>query len=169
MNYNIIRKMDITNGKGIGISVFVQGCNIHCKGCFNSETWDFSKGKQWSNKEVEKVLEYSKASHISRLSILGGEPLDEKNFKEVLNLCIKFKKTFPNKDIWLYSGYDFLNIYNSFRKDILVYIDYLIAGPFVLELQDFTYKWAGSTNQQRIDVQKTLKSFPKEKKIILFE
>lgn len=155
MRYNTIRKMDISNGEGIGISLFCQGCSFHCFNCFNKETWDFEGGKEWTP-EIEKTfLELATPSYISRISILGGEPLHPKNVEAVLSLCKAIKEKFPNKKIWLYTGSsieELLKDKSNSRYKILQYIDVLIDGRYVHELRDMNCKWRGSTNQRLFHV-----------------
>ncbi|MFG6393964.1 MAG: 4Fe-4S cluster-binding domain-containing protein [Lachnospiraceae bacterium] len=107
IRYASIRELDISNGNGIGIALFVQGCHFHCKNCFNQETWDFNGGKKWTPDTMEKFLRLADRPYINRISILGGEPLAEENIREVTNIASKCKKMFPDKKIWLWSGYNF--------------------------------------------------------------
>ena len=157
MRYALIREMDVTNGNNIGISFFVQGCNFHCKGCFNPETWDYDGGKLFTDKTFDKIIEISDKPYIKRLSVLGGEPLSDKNIIDMYSFLESYKKIFPNKEIWLYSGYKFEEIKsNSNKNRILQYIDILIDGQFVEELKDLSLYYRGSSNQRVIDVNKSL-------------
>ena len=153
MRYNKIRKMDISNGPGIRVSIFMQGCSFHCKDCFNSETWDFKAGKEFNDEVINKVLDLASLPHIVGLSILGGEPMHPNNREGTIKLAKAFKKRYPNKDIWVWSGYLFDEL-----KDIegLSYIDTLVDGRFVLEKANPTLKFRGSSNQRVIDVKKSL-------------
>lgn len=155
MRYNKIRKMDISNGPGIRVSIFMQGCSFHCKDCFNSETWDFKAGKDFNDEVINKVLDLASLPHIVGLSILGGEPMHPNNREGTIKLAKAFKKRYPNKDIWVWSGYLFDEL-----KDIegLSYIDTLVDGRFVLEQANPTLKFRGSSNQRVIDVKKSLKA-----------
>lgn len=155
MRYNKIRKMDISNGPGIRVSIFMQGCSFHCKDCFNSETWDFKAGKEFNDDVIDKVLDLASLPHIVGLSILGGEPMHPNNREGTIKLAKAFKKRYPNKDIWVWSGYLFDEL-----KDIegLSYIDTLVDGRFVLEQANPTLKFRGSSNQRVIDVKKSLKA-----------
>lgn len=155
MRYNKIRKMDISNGPGIRVSIFMQGCSFHCKDCFNSETWDFKAGKEFNDDVINKVLDLASLPHIVGLSILGGEPMHPNNREGTIKLAKAFKKRYPNKDIWVWSGYLFDEL-----KDIegLSYIDTLVDGRFVLEQANPTLKFRGSSNQRVIDVKKSLKA-----------
>ena len=155
MRYNKIRKMDISNGPGIRVSIFMQGCSFHCKDCFNSETWDFKAGKEFNDEVINKVLDLASLPHIVGLSILGGEPMHPNNREGTIKLARAFKKRYPNKDIWVWSGYLFDEL-----KDIegLSYIDTLVDGRFVLEQANPTLKFRGSSNQRVIDVKKSLEA-----------
>lgn len=166
MRYNKIRIMDISNGEGVRVSLFVQGCNFHCKGCFNSETWDFNGGKEFTTAEIQKIIELANKDYIAGLSILGGEPLHNNNVDEVSHIVATFKEKFPNKDIWLWTGFKFEDtIKDSKRKFILRNIDVLIDGQFEEDKKDLTLKWRGSSNQRVIDCKKSLA----ENKVILKE
>lgn len=157
MRYALIREMDVTNGNNIGISIFVQGCDFHCKGCFNPETWDYDGGKLFTDKTFDKIIEISDKPYIKRLSVLGGEPLSDKNIIDMYSFLESYKKIFPNKKIWLYSGYKFEEIKsNSNKNRILQYIDILIDGQFVEELKDLSLYYRGSSNQRVIDVNESL-------------
>lgn len=166
MKYAKIRKMDISNGEGVRVSLFVQGCSFHCKNCFNPETWDFNKGKEFTTAEIQKIIELANKDYIAGLSILGGEPLHNNNVDEVFHIVATFKEKFPNKDIWLWTGFKFEDaIKDSKRKSILCNIDVLIDGQFEEDKKDLTLKWRGSSNQRVIDCKKSLA----ENKIILKE
>ena len=162
MHYNLIRKMDISNGPGIRVSIFMQGCTFKCKNCFNKETWDFNGGEEFNEKIIDEVIELCKNPNIKGLSILGGEPLHPKNIEGTTQLAKKFKEKIPNKTIWIWTGFLYENIEN---KEILNYIDVLVDGRFKEELHNPKLKYCGSSNQRVIDIKKTLKN----KKIILFE
>lgn len=166
MKYAKIRKMDISNGEGVRVSLFVQGCSFHCKNCFNPETWDFNKGKEFTTAEIQKIIELANKDYIAGLSVLGGEPLHNNNVNEVFHIVTTFKEKFPNKNIWLWTGFKFEDaIKDSKRKSILCNIDVLIDGQFEEDKKDLTLKWRGSSNQRVIDCKKSLA----ENKIILKE
>jgi len=162
MHYHKIRKMDIANGPGIRVSIFMQGCTFNCKNCFNPETHSFFDGKEFTDKTIEKIISLSKEDHIVGLSILGGEPLHPKNLAGTTKLAKKFKETYPNKNIWIWTGFTYEEYLTD--KEILNYIDVLVDGKYIDELHDFRLKWRGSANQRVIDVKKTIKN----KKIVLF-
>ena len=160
MRYNRIRKMDISNGPGVRVSVFFQGCPFHCENCFNEETWDFDGGKEFTDEVIDHILDLANKSHITGLSILGGEPMHPKNIKGTEKLVKSFKEKYPNKDIWCWTGFLYDDIKDS---NVLNYIDVLIDGQFEQNLFDPNIKWRGSSNQRIIDIQKTKKN----KKLIL--
>lgn len=155
MRYNKIRKMDVSNGPGVRVSIFMQGCTFHCPNCFNPETHDFHGGKPFEQKTIDRVLELCEQEYIQGLSILGGEPLHPKNIEGTTALAKVFKEKFPNKTIWVWSG--FLFDQDLVGKEILQYIDVLVDGVFKEELHDFRLEWRGSSNQRVIDVPASLK------------
>jgi anaerobic ribonucleoside-triphosphate reductase activating protein len=160
MRYASIRKMDISNGIGIGVALFVQGCHFHCKGCFNSSTWDFSNGKEWNDEKEELFLSLASKEHVSRISLLGGEPLADENVKEIYKLILDIRNKFSDeKKIWLYTGYTFEELMmkkESIYKEIFHNIDIMVDGRFVEELRDLTLNYRGSSNQRVIDCRKTI-------------
>lgn len=163
MRYNKIKMNDVANGDGIGISLYTQGCPHHCKNCFNQETWNYTGGKEFTQKEEKQILEGLKADEVQRhLSILGGEPLCEQNKKGVLELCAKVKKTLPQTKIYIWTGYQIEDLQLS--KNDLCNIDYIIDGKFIEEKKDISLKWRGSSNQRIIDIKNTIKF----KKIVIF-
>ena len=155
MRYNLIRKMDIADGPGVRVSIFMQGCAFHCKNCFNTETWDFNGGKEFTNDTINEVLDLCNQGHIKGLSILGGEPLHPNNIEGTTKLAKAFKEKYPEKNLWVWSGFKFDEDLQG--KEVLNYIDVLVDGQYKDELHDFTLKWRGSSNQRVIDVQKSLK------------
>ena len=155
MRYNKIRKMDISNGPGVRVSIFMQGCHFHCKDCFNSETWDFEGGKEYTDKTIDRVLELCEKEYIVGLSILGGEPMHPKNIEGTTKLAKAFKEKFPNKNIWVWTGFLFENIKDN---EVFNYIDTLVDGQFKTDLFDPRLKYRGSSNQRVIDVKKSLKN-----------
>lgn len=157
MKYAQIREIDITNGRGIGVALFTQGCPYHCKNCFNPETWDFNKGMVWTKETENKIIELLKPEYITRLTILGGEPLIERNIEPLTALLKRVKGIYPDKQVWLYTGGDF-EVLEGLYEEIFQYIDILIDGRYVDDLRDYKLKWRGSSNQRIIDVQASLKS-----------
>lgn len=163
MKYNKIRKMDISNGPGVRVSVFMQGCVFNCKNCFNPETHDFNAGKDFTDETIDKILDLCNNDYIVGLSILGGEPLHPKNIEGSTKLAKKFKETYPQKNLWVWSGYLFEEYLKD--KEIINYIDVLVDGQYNDDLHSPMLKWKGSSNQRVIDIKKTLK----KDKIVLFE
>lgn len=163
MRYAQIRSMDISDGEGVGVSLFVQGCPFHCKNCFNSETWDFNGGKEWTEETKNKFMELIDRPYIKRVSILGGEPLANKNYLTIRCLLKEIKDKFPNKQIWLYSGYNFEHLSREQFRTI-IYVDVLVDGEYIDEQKDITLKWRGSNNQRVINVQESLK----QGKVVLY-
>ncbi len=155
MRYNKIRKMDIADGPGVRVSIFMQGCTFNCKNCFNPETHDFNGGKEFTDNTIARVLELCKNENIEGLSILGGEPMHPKNIDGTTKLAKEFKEKYPNKNIWVWTGFLFDKDLKD--KEVMKYIDVLVDGQYVDELHDPKLKWKGSSNQRVIDVQESLK------------
>lgn len=163
MRYIKIKDNDIANGIGVTMSLWTQGCPHHCKGCFNVETWDFNKGKEFTKSDLKYIFDNINKNNIDRdLSILGGEPLCPQNIEGVINLCKEFKSVYPNKKIYLWTGYT-LEEFNEIQKPILNHIDVIVDGKFIEEKRNLSLKLRGSENQRVINVKETLKN----KKIIL--
>ena len=160
MRYNLIRKMDISNGPGVRVSIFMQGCSFHCKNCFNKETWDFEGGQEFTDDTINKVLELSNKPEVKGLSILGGEPMHPTNIEGTTKLAKVFKENYPEKNIWAWTGFKYEDIKNN---EVFNYIDVLVDGQYKDELHDPTLKWKGSSNQRVIDI----KESKKENKICL--
>lgn len=178
MRYASIRSLDISNGEGVGVSLFVQGCDRHCFNCFNSETWDFNGGKEWTEEAKNKFMELIDRPYIKRVSFLGGECLAEQNLDEVLKLVQEISISYPEKTIWLYTGYELSEIIKqaqyekvseipniwSKRWEIIKQCDVLVDGEYIDEQKDLTLKWRGSKNQHVINVKESIKN----NKIILY-
>ncbi len=166
MNIAEIKYNDIANGLGVRTSVFVSGCRHRCKNCFNAVTWDFSYGKPFDKKTKEDILKSAEPSWINGLSILGGEPFEKENQKELLSLLEEFHSRYPEKDVWCYSGFTLEEIlgkkesraHTETAEKLLRNIDVLVDGRYVEELHSITLKFRGSSNQRVIDVKKTLGS-----------
>ena len=164
MNYGNIKFNDIANGEGIRTSLFVSGCTHHCKHCFNPETWDFNYGNKFTEDVENKIIESLKPSHISGLTLLGGEPMEPANQKVLLEFVKRVKQIYPQKSIWCYTGYLFdeellkpSRAHCPWTRELLSYIDVLIDGEFKYELKDITLRFKGSSNQRVIDVKESLK------------
>ena len=179
--------MDISNGEGVGVALFVQGCpfNPHCYNCFNTDTWDFNGGKEWTQEVEDKLIELANKPYIKRLSILGGEPLADENLDGVLHLVDRFRLSLPNKSIWLYSGYELSlkkeyipvddfwndedeeyyrfitdpkdNNISDFKRSVIISkCDVVIDGRYIDSQRNPSKKFAGSDNQRVIDIRKSL-------------
>lgn len=183
MRYSSMRNLDISNGEGVGVSLFVQGCPFHCKNCFNSDTWDFNGGKEWTEEIEEKFMKLINRPYIKRVSFLGGECLAEQNLDEVLKLVKQIRISYPEKTIWLYTGFEWDSLMSKicqptfpdekFKHDINIHmkrqkiisnIDVLVDGEYIDEQRDLTLKWRGSSNQRVIDVKQSLA----QNKIVLY-
>ena len=163
MNYAAIKNCDIANGPGVRVSLFVSGCTHHCKGCFNEVAWDFDYGQPFTQQTIQELLKMLAPPHIKGITILGGEPFEPENQPAVLELLRQIKECYPNKSIWVFSGYLLDRDILSGRlgpweitKEYLSYIDVLVDGPFILEKKDLTLRFRGSSNQRIIDVPATL-------------
>jgi anaerobic ribonucleoside-triphosphate reductase activating protein len=150
MNYVQILDIDTINGPGIRTTLFVSGCTIHCKGCFNKDYWDFNYGKEFTQETMDELLSKLSRDAWDGLSILGGEPMD--NFYTVLNICKAVKEKYPNKNIWIWSGYtkDYIE---QHKKEIITYVDCMVLGPFVEEKRNLNLKFRGSENQHIFKVE----------------
>lgn len=164
MNYGEIKRTDVANGPGVRVSLFVSGCTHYCKGCFNSEAWDFNYGKPYTEQVEEEILQALRPDFIKGLTILGGEPMEEANRLSVLGLMKKVKEQFPEKDIWCYTGYeyekDLLRWILEGRSEVaqmLQYIDVLVDGEFVEARKNLSLTFRGSENQRLIDIPVSLK------------
>ena len=203
MRYASIRSMDISNGEGVGISLFVQGCPFHCPNCFNSETWDFYSGREWTKEVKTDFIKLASRPYIKRISLLGGEPLAEQNLNGILDLVLELKKqkndiqdivcdtdtehnilgnksneirlSSQQKQIWLYSGYQWEHIFDQKwhyhpltqeklsigrqrRQQILSMCDVLVDGLYQDNQRDIQLVFKGSYNQRIIDVQKSIRN-----------
>ncbi|MBS6628227.1 MAG: anaerobic ribonucleoside-triphosphate reductase activating protein [Clostridiales bacterium] len=164
MNYGEIKDCDIANGEGVRVSLFVSGCTHHCPNCFNQQTWDFSFGQPFTREVEDRLLQMLSRSYIGGLSLLGGEPFEPQNQKVLLPFLRRVKEMYPQKNIWCYSGYTLEELLGSSRAHtddtlpMLQLIDILVDGRFVEALKDISLKFRGSSNQNVIDVKKTLAS-----------
>lgn len=155
MNYAKIKPVDVANGEGVRVSLFVSGCPHCCKGCFNQELWDYDAGQFFSFDTIDEIIDLCSPDYITGLSLLGGEPLDSLNVHGLDTLCNVFKRKFPNKTIWCYTGYRWEEVQHY---HIMKYIDVLVDGKFVEAMKDPRLKFRGSSNQRIIDVKKSLES-----------
>ena len=178
MRYASIRSMDISNGEGVGAALFVQGCHFHCYSCFNQETWDFDGGKEWTEDIQNQFIKLIDHQYISRISFLGGEPLADENVKTVFKIIEEIRSTYPDKKIWLYTGYVWEYIFrgtssfiskdsatNFKRRETIKLCDVVVDGQFIDSQKDMNLRFKGSSNQRVIDVQESIG----EHKIILYK
>lgn len=155
MRYAKIRSEDIANGPGIRVSIYVQGCNRHCPGCFNPETWDFNGGRLFNRRVKIQFLELANKKNIVGFSILGGEPLQQG--KDMLDLVKSMKEQYPDKTIWMWTGYKYEDLDDE-QREIVSYIDVLVDGEFVQAEKCPNKRFRGSSNQRIIDIKKTLET-----------
>ena len=152
MNYHNITTDDMLNGDGIRTVLWVAGCDHHCKGCQNPITWDVNGGIPFDYNAKEELFDKLSKDYISGITFSGGDPLNVHNRDEITSLAKEVHDKYPDKTIWLYTGY----LYEQVRDlDIMKYIDILVDGEFILEQRDPKLHWKGSSNQRVIDVQKT--------------
>lgn len=154
MRYGQIRQYDIANGPGIRTSIFVTGCSLKCKNCFNKDYQDPNYGSLWTERNTLQIINYLKKDEISGLTILGGEPFE--NAIDLIEIIKKIKEQI-DKPIWIYSGYIYeILIKDPIHKKLLKEVDVLVDGPFIDSLKDLTLKFKGSANQRIIDVNASL-------------
>lgn len=161
MYYGVIKPDDIANGPGVRVSLFVSGCENYCKGCFNSEAWDFTYGEPYTEEVNSYLFDSLSYDYIEGLTILGGEPMHPRNQYQVLQITNEFKSRYPEKSLWIYSGYLYEDLISGkigeYSKDILKNVDRLVDGKFDIDLKDIGLNFRGSSNQRIIDVQKSIK------------
>lgn len=162
MKYAAIKKCDVANGPGVRVSVFVSGCNHHCKGCFNEKAWDFNYGNDFSDETIDGIINDLDKEYVTGLTLLGGEPLERENQKGLVKLVRKVKEKLPDKTIWCYTGFDYEKdvmgrMYKEWpeTKEIMDSIDVLVDGKFELDKRNLNLQFRGSENQRLIDVQKS--------------
>ena len=147
MNYSGIKKYDIANGPGVRMSLYVSGCTHHCKGCFNPETWSFEAGKPFDDTARNYLFEQLSKPYIKGITFSGGHPFESENLNDVTKLLKDIKQKFPQKDIWLYTGYVYEDL-NDLQRKVLENVDVLIDGPYIQEQRDITLPFRGSKNQR---------------------
>lgn len=166
MNYIKITKNDIANGEGIGVVLWVSGCNCRCYNCHNPQTWDFNAGQPFTEYTMQELLAELNKPYISHITISGGHPLEPQNADDVLKIVKRVKMVFPNKNIWIYSGYVWEDIITKPKlTEIMKYCDVVVDGAYIDELRDLTLQFRGSSNQRIIDIKKSLA----ENKIVLWQ
>lgn len=164
MKYATIKTVDIANGTGVRVSLFVSGCTHRCPECFNEIAWDFNYGQEFNQETIDLILKALEPSHIAGLTLLGGEPMELVNQERLLPLLQQVRKMYPDKDIWCYTGYlyeDLLpggKVHGPYSDEILSYLDILVDGPFILAQKNIRLKFRGSENQRIIDVKRTNQS-----------
>ena len=155
MNYTKIKKYDIANGPGVRVSLFVSGCDFHCKGCFNEESWDKNAGDTFTEENINEIIESLRPEHITGLSILGGDPLMPYNRFSVSCIINKVREVYGDtKDIWLWTGFIYEDLLKILEQDNFPYLDFILSnidvlvdGPFIESKKDLSLKWRGSSNQ----------------------
>ena len=164
MNYGQIYNCDTANGPGMRVTLFVSGCTHHCKECFNEETWNFSYGEEFTEKEADSIVEMLKASYIDGLTLLGGEPMEPANQEALLPLLKRIKTELPGKSIWLYSGFTFEQLTGieqshcrcGWTDEILSLCDILVDGEFHIDQKNVMLQFRGSSNQRVLDLKTSL-------------
>ena len=159
MNYSDIKYTDMLNGKGIRVSIFVSGCNHHCKECFNKVTWDPEYGSPFTPEVEEQIFGYFRkyGKSLAGLSLLGGDPTYYRNVEPLTEFLKRFKERFPEKDIWLWSGYTWEQILSDKKRFALISLcDVVVEGKFIVEQKDLSLKWKGSRNQRVVDVKRSI-------------
>ena len=166
MNYHNIKTDDMLNGDGLRVTCWVSGCSIGCFNCYNPQTWDFNSGIPFTEETMQEILYDLSKPYIKGLTLSGGHPLDPHNAPEVLEIIKRVKMVFPNKDIWIYTGYVWEDIIkDNTLKEILKCIDVLVDGAYVDELRDISLAFRGSSNQRIIKVKESLE----QNKVILWQ
>ena len=166
MNYEKIDKCSVSNGSGVRTVLWVSGCDIHCRNCQNPQTWDFDSGIPFTDDTMQEILYDLSKPYIKGFTLSGGHPLDPHNAPKVLEIVKRVKMVFPNKDIWIYSGYVWEDIIKGETlREIMKYTDVLVDGAYIDELRDISLPFRGSSNQRIIDVPKSLE----QNKVILWE
>ena len=171
MNYGAIKKCDIANGVGVRTVLFVSGCTHHCKGCFQPETWNFDYGERYTKQTEDEIIESLRPDYVDGITLLGGEPFEPENQRELVKLLRRIKKELPQKTVWSFSGYTYEELAGDSRavcevtKEMLSMLDVLVDGEFVEAKRNISLRFRGSENQRLIDMNKTRK----EGKIVLWD
>ena len=171
MNYGAIKKCDIANGVGVRTVLFVSGCTHHCKGCFQPETWNFDYGERYTKETEDEIIESLKPDYVDGITLLGGEPFEPENQRELVKLLRRIKKELPKKTVWSFSGYTYEELTGDSRavcevtNEMLSMLDVLVDGEFIEAKRNISFRFRGSENQRLIDMNKTRK----EGKIVLWD
>ena len=154
-----IYSCDIANGLGCRVVIFLSGCPHHCYNCHNPQTWDKDAGQPFTRDTMNLLREYLNHDYIAGITISGGDPLYKYNIETTNAIIDMVKEEFPNKDIWIYTGYDFSYdiVPDTIKWAVVKKINVLVDGKYIEKLKDITYPYAGSTNQKIIDIQATIK------------
>ena len=169
MNYGAIKKCDIANGVGVRTVLFVSGCTHHCKGCFQPETWNFDYGERYTKETEDEIIESLRPDYVDGITLLGGEPFEPENQRELVKLLRRIKKELPQKPVWSFSGFTYEELTGDSRavcevtNEMLSMLDVLVDGEFVEAKRNISLRFRGSENQRLIDMNKTRK----EGKIVL--
>ena len=161
MHYGNIKKLDIADGDGVRVTLFVSGCRNRCEHCFQPETWDFDYGKPFTEETVQELLTALAPSYVDGLTLLGGEPFEPENQRELVKLLRRVREAFPKKNVWSYSGYTLEQLCGDghpnceVTREMLSMIDVLVDGRFVEALKDISLRFRGSSNQRIIDLKQT--------------
>ena len=153
MRYHNITTDDMLNGDGLRTVLWVAGCTHCCKECQNPITWDVNGGVPFDEAAKQELFEKLNHDYISGITFSGGDPLHPLNREPITALAKEINETFPDKTIWLYTGFLWEDLQN---EEILKYIDVLVDGEFMIDLLDTKLKWCGSSNQRIIDVPASL-------------
>ena len=151
MNYGSIKTVDIANGPGVRVSLFVSGCRNHCPGCFQPETWDFGYGKPFTKGTEDEIIKALRPEWIQGLSLLGGDPMEPENQEALIPFLCRVREDVPDKDIWLYTGYLMESVSDS---PLLPLVDVVVDGPFLEDQKDAGLAFRGSRNQRIIHLEK---------------
>lgn len=171
MNYGAIKKCDIANGVGVRTVLFVSGCTHHCKGCFQPETWNFDYGERYTKETEDEIIESLRPDYVDGITLLGGEPFEPENQRELVKLLWRIKKELPQKTVWSFSGFTYEELTGDSRavcevtNEMLSMLDVLVDGEFVEAKRNISLRFRGSENQRLIDMNKTRK----EGKIVLWD
>ena len=171
MNYGAIKKCDIANGVGVRTVLFVSGCTHHCKGCFQPETWNFDYGERYTKETEDEIIESLRPDYVDGITLLGGEPFEPENQRELVKLLRRIKKELPQKTVWSFSGYTYEELTGDscavceVTNEMLSMLDVLVDGEFVEAKRNISLRFRGSENQRLIDMNKTRK----EGKIVLWD
>ena len=154
MNYGTIKPLDIANGPGCRVSLFVSSCRRYCKGCFQPETWNFDYGQEFTSETLQELLRLLDKPNVRGLSILGGDPMEPENRECVLDICKAVRERFGHtKTIWMWTGMEFEDVKDL---EVMKYINVLVDGPFMQDLRDLRLFYRGSSNQRVIDIPRSI-------------